>query len=256
MTDKKISALPSAVLPFAGTEVLPVVQSGVTKQVSVAALTAGRSPEMNYAVVNNGVAFQNSGVARWILEREAGGGDDLAVYRYNDAGGYAGNPLMINRSNGNVRLEGNIVVGNSGRGIDFSASGQAGGMTSELLNDYEEGTWTPTMTSALGVVTVTASAGSYTKVGNVVSVAFSISYSTDALVGISNLTIGGLPFTAAPAYYAKAQLSLSNQTQSDLTDGYLIIGPTTANIAWISRSLSQSSRTGAQLWFVAQYFST
>ena len=42
MADTKISGLPASTVPLAGTEVLPIVQSGVTKQVSVANLTAGR----------------------------------------------------------------------------------------------------------------------------------------------------------------------------------------------------------------------
>lgn len=43
MADAKISALPASTTPLAGTEVVPIVQSGVTKQVSVANLTAGRA---------------------------------------------------------------------------------------------------------------------------------------------------------------------------------------------------------------------
>ena len=43
MADTKISALPTATVPLAGTEVLPIVQSSTTKQVSVANLTAGRA---------------------------------------------------------------------------------------------------------------------------------------------------------------------------------------------------------------------
>jgi hypothetical protein len=43
MADTKISALPASTTPLAGTEVLPIVQSGVTRQVSVANLTAGRA---------------------------------------------------------------------------------------------------------------------------------------------------------------------------------------------------------------------
>lgn len=43
MANAKISALPSATTPLAGTEVLPIVQDGVTDQVSVANLTAGRT---------------------------------------------------------------------------------------------------------------------------------------------------------------------------------------------------------------------
>lgn len=43
MADSKISALPAATVALAGTEVLPIVQSSTTKQVSVANLTAGRA---------------------------------------------------------------------------------------------------------------------------------------------------------------------------------------------------------------------
>jgi hypothetical protein len=43
MADKKISALTGAATPLAGTEVLPIVQSGATVKVAVSDLTAGRS---------------------------------------------------------------------------------------------------------------------------------------------------------------------------------------------------------------------
>lgn len=43
MANTKISALTSATTPLAGTEVLPIVQSGATKQLSIANLTAGRA---------------------------------------------------------------------------------------------------------------------------------------------------------------------------------------------------------------------
>ena len=43
MADSKISALPASTTPLAGTEVLPIVQSSTTKQVSVANLTTGRA---------------------------------------------------------------------------------------------------------------------------------------------------------------------------------------------------------------------
>ena len=41
-------------------------------------------------------------------------------------------------------VNGNLVIGTAGNGIDFSASPSAPGMTSELLDDYEEGAWTTT----------------------------------------------------------------------------------------------------------------
>lgn len=43
MADSKISALPASTTPLAGTETLPIVQSGATKKVSVADLTTGRA---------------------------------------------------------------------------------------------------------------------------------------------------------------------------------------------------------------------
>lgn len=43
MADKKISALTAATTPLAGTEVLPIVQSGATVKVSIADVTAGRA---------------------------------------------------------------------------------------------------------------------------------------------------------------------------------------------------------------------
>jgi hypothetical protein len=43
MANVKISGLPSATTPLAGTEVLPIVQGGVTDQVSIANVTAGRA---------------------------------------------------------------------------------------------------------------------------------------------------------------------------------------------------------------------
>ena len=43
MADVKISGLPASTVPLAGTEVLPIVQGGTTKQVSVANLTVGRN---------------------------------------------------------------------------------------------------------------------------------------------------------------------------------------------------------------------
>jgi hypothetical protein len=36
-------------------------------------------------------------------------------------------------------VDGNLVIGTAGKGIDFSANTGAPGMTSELLDDYEEG---------------------------------------------------------------------------------------------------------------------
>jgi hypothetical protein len=62
MADTKISALPASTTPLAGTEVLPIVQGGSTKQVSVANLTAGRSISGSDATLSTGnLTFSASG---------------------------------------------------------------------------------------------------------------------------------------------------------------------------------------------------
>jgi|2_EtaG_2_1085320.scaffolds.fasta_scaffold46392_1 hypothetical protein len=90
---------------------------------------------------------------------------------------------------------GNIVIGTSGKGIDFSATGDAGGMTSELLDDYEEGTWTPTLANA-ATASFGTQVGSYTKIGQQVTVYLNLGIS-DLDGGSGDAIISGLPFTAS-----------------------------------------------------------
>jgi hypothetical protein len=93
---------------------------------------------------------------------------------------------------GNVTLStGNLIIGTSGKGIDFSATPGTG--TSELLADYEEGTWVPTDVSGAGLA-FTSAAGFYTKVGRVVVATFRIIFPVTA--DVSSANFGGLPFTS------------------------------------------------------------
>lgn len=93
---------------------------------------------------------------------------------------------------------GNLVIGTAGKGIDFSANSHAAGMTSELLNWYEEGAFTPTLLSGGLQVSRTYSVqyGRYTRIGNRV---FFLAYITLSAKGSSTgvTQIGGLPFTSS-----------------------------------------------------------
>jgi len=136
MSNSKISALTGATTPLAGTEVLPIVQSSTTKQVSVANLTAGRAISATQMTLTTG----------------------------------------------------NLIVA-SGQGIDFSATPGTG--TSELLADYEEGTWTP---SVGGTATYFLQSGTYTKVGRSVLITGSLVVN---VLGTGSATIiSGLPFAS------------------------------------------------------------
>ena len=140
MADTKISALTSASTPLAGTEVLPIVQSSTTKQVSVANLTAGRAISATQITLTTG----------------------------------------------------NVIVA-SGQGIDFSATSHPAGMTSELFADYEEGTWTPTVTGGITSPTYSENQGNYTKIGNTVRCQMRLGLSGGTGSG-AQLNIGGLPY--------------------------------------------------------------
>tara|TARA_B100001564_G_scaffold236760_1_gene200172 strand:+ start:344 stop:1396 length:1053 start_codon:yes stop_codon:yes gene_type:complete len=79
----------------------------------------------------------------------------------------------------------------SGKGIDFSSTGDAGGMTSELLDDYEEGSWTPTAHGYTG--SNTSNNCHYTKIGRLVTATFRITW--PSLTSSTSAEIRGLPFT-------------------------------------------------------------
>jgi hypothetical protein len=103
-------------------------------------------------------------------------------------------PLATLDASGNFSPTGNVVMANT-KGIDFSATASGSGtMTSELLNDYEEGTWVGTLKGATTDPTIAVTAtGRYTKVGRLVSV--QISFSNVNTTGASgDAYIIGLPF--------------------------------------------------------------
>jgi hypothetical protein len=108
-----------------------------------------------------------------------------------------GSSAMTIDSSGNVNITtGNLIL-DSGAGIDFSDTPDGSGtMTSELLDDYEEGTWTigVSFSGAAVGVTTTSNTGKYTKIGRQVTLTgYLVLTSKGSSTG--NATITGLPFT-------------------------------------------------------------
>jgi hypothetical protein len=103
--------------------------------------------------------------------------------------------LSINTS-GDVNIAlGNVVMATSGKGIDFSANNpDPAGRTSELLNDYEEGTWTATLKGSVSDPTTPVTAtGRYTKIGR--SVTVTVNFTGVNTTGASgDVSLIGLPF--------------------------------------------------------------
>ena len=103
--------------------------------------------------------------------------------------------------NGNITAyAGNIIIGTAGKGIDYSAqSGAAAGMASELLDHYEEGTFTPTFGASNGSSTAgySTQSGKYTRIGNIVHVQIRITLSSLVTNSHSHAWISGLPIASA-----------------------------------------------------------
>jgi hypothetical protein len=88
---------------------------------------------------------------------------------------------------------GNVIMGTSGKGIDFSAVTPTAGMTGQLLDDYEEGTWTPTLDNTGGTPSYTWQHGKYTKVGRHVWLVMNIKF-TVTPSGVGQVYLSGFPF--------------------------------------------------------------
>ena len=180
MADLKISQLTSATLPLAGTEVLPIVQSSSTKKVATDDLTV-KNVRSNATTGILQIAGPATAATRIMTVPDA----NFTAARTDAAQSFTGDQTLGT---------GNLIQGTAAKGINFTANTPAAGMTSELLNWYEEGTWTPTDASgaALAFTSVT---GNYIRVGNSVTAYFSVTYPTTA--SGNDASIGGLPFTSS-----------------------------------------------------------
>jgi hypothetical protein len=114
--------------------------------------------------------------------------------------------LTLPDSTGTVQVSGNPISGTTGTFtglLDISAAGagqiqfpatQNASANANTLDDYEEGTFTPTITAASGSNGGVTATGSYTKVGRFVFLQLALaSISKGTLSG--QLAVGGLPFT-------------------------------------------------------------
>jgi hypothetical protein len=158
MADTKISALPASTTPLAGTEVLPIVQGGATRQVSVENLTAGR------AVATAGGSFTD-----------------------------------------------NITQSVAAKGLNFAANTPAAGMTSQLLNWYEEGTWGG-VNGSLNISSVVLSSFTYTRVGRQVTLSGRITGNVTSSASTTYVILDTLPFPIGNSLTVAGSCHTQNNT--------------------------------------------
>jgi hypothetical protein len=338
MADSKISALPASTTPLAGTEVLPIVQSSTTKQVSVANLTAGRTFEalgvtltstdagataaptidlyrdsatpaasdtlgeiefngedsagnkQAYGVIHASILSPTSTAEQGQLHFETATAGALtekmiigttnlvineigAVFNVRIEGDTDANLFYTDATNsrigvgtispaqkldvvGAIQTSDNIIQATAAKGFNFTANTPAAGMTSQLLNWYEQGTWTPVVAGSTtpGTQTYIWQKGTYTRVGNRVMIDFEIYTSAKGGTTAGDMIITGLPFTAnansgIPQSFSAVPYFGITPFPGDTTVGiYVAQGTTTIKIAtYPSTNNLDVSRFGASV---------
>jgi hypothetical protein len=114
---------------------------------------------------------------------------------------------------------GNLIQGTAAKGVNFTANTPATGMTSQLLNWYEQGTWTPTQGFGLTVVGTFSSSGTYTRIGRQVTVIANLNATTSVTASAGGIACAGLPFSVSGA--SVGSLTTNALTQSSSASAYL-----------------------------------
>ena len=165
-------------------------------------------------------------------------------------------------NDGDVSIaDGNLVVA-SGHGINFAATADATGMASELLDDYEEGSWTPTISSG----SVSGNQCQYTKVGNLVTLRGNLADITDNTTN-SDITVTGLPYTAGSNNRAvgATMFRYFSKTNAMHMNAYLGQNDTTLSFYWSYNAASSpwevveyddGTQANMDIMFTIQYITT
>jgi len=148
--------------------------------------------------------------ALYVLHASSGATRTIAKFASN-----LGTVMSVS-AGGDVDLGlGNLVIGTSGKGIDFSATSDGSGTsTSELLDDYEEGAWSGNVVTG----TATVANETYTKIGRSVTVTGNIYSFSDSTTAIE-IIVTGLPYVVN-----SSSLGAIGGRGIPLSKGYAAIG--------------------------------
>lgn len=118
-----------------------------------------------------------------------------------------------NSAVGSHRFYGNLTILSATAGVNFTANTGAAGKTSQLLNWYEEGTWTPTLQggTTAGSYTLNNVSAYYTRIGRqvIINARFDVTVNS---AGTGTAKFGGLPFTKSASQFVTGSLITSSVT--------------------------------------------
>ena len=144
----------------------------------------------------------------------------------------------------------------SGHGIDFSVTGDGSGTdSSEVLDDYEEGTWTPTIATG----SISFGNARYTKVGRLIHISADAQSPSDTSTAAA-VTIGGLPY---PVHGPQAGGSMfgtysdnTNAMTCYVTDAEQAFFYNLSNASWVTLRHDHFNSGSAAFYFQATYHTT
>ena len=211
----------------------PIISMDENKKVSLAAdldvttvaTAATFEPDGDTAAGDNAAIGYTA--SEGLILTGQGSTDDVTIKNDADA-------TVLQVATGGVDVEltaGNLIIGTSGKGIDFSATGDTGGMTSELLDDYEEGTFTPEINfggSTTGI-TYSQQTGVYTKIGNLCVASFVLILS-DKGSQTGTATLAGFPFSVGTSNTAATNAYTDRITMTNGVLGLYLASGTTATL--------------------------
>ena len=218
MSSKNIFSLDRATVPLAGTEVIPIWDGTATVKVTIANLTADRVVDVLSLTAAGTVVNSYSTVgdaSYYRIVNTDTGASSFSAYQmktgfsshiwqtfcrndrlYIGVAGVADYIYIDSSANFN-NIAGNYVPLTANKGINFTANPHAAGMTNQLLNGYEEGTWTPTLTAGSGTITTVGSCtGKYTRMGRCIVYTMDCTITTNGTGG-NYILVGGFSSVAS-----------------------------------------------------------
>ena len=199
----------------------------------------------------------------------ASGYEELDFRTINDANN-SFNSVMQIEYGGDVNInDGNLRVAN-GHGIDFSATGDSAGNqgSSELFDDYEEGTWTPAFKAGNNSTAcpTSVSEASYTRVGRLVTATAYFTLTSYAFGTTGGDTrIVGLPYTGIGQHGGvsinywwglKQNVNFMAGTVQGNTSEILIRATTSAAVGTANIDFDNTFESGDSLILTATYFTS
>ena len=220
----------SGVLQLASNNGTVAVTIGTNQYVGINTASPASLLTVNNTGGGTGIRLTGSGTATQYIDITSTGGDltlgldnsvgGLTGYAYGAVVGSYANTALSFVTNSVVRgvfdTSGNLLINTSNGGIRFSNSSA---LTNSTLNDYETGTFTPTLfgTGATSGVTYSAQQGTYTKIGNMVTVWVNLTLTSKG--SISGYLKINLPFTGSGNPSSEAYMIGSGWTLN--SNGYL-----------------------------------